>query len=361
MPVASNAQWVPPNTVVFAREGVLMGQRMDIDAARTVGEPFAIADKVEYLFTTSRAMFSASETGTVAYHESGDLSQFVWADHHGNEQDMIGSPADYEPQSARLSRDGNMLLIARREGGLGTFDIWRLDLKRKTEERLTDDRGAEVTPVFSTDGRTMFFAADRRGSVPSVFRKDLVTGTEQPLLPSGVQQLMMDVIPGGDAIVYVQRSKQQTFDIFRLPLGPGGTPAPLVESRLDKFEARVSPDGRAIAFAASDGARTDLYVAPLPITNAPILAASGVGGPPRWSATGRQIFYVGAAGRMMAISVQTGPALVVGTPQPSFQLKRPALLADVARDGRFLLMVRLVRGAERPISVATAVVGGDRP
>jgi hypothetical protein len=36
-------------------------------------------------------------------------------------------------------------------------------------------------------------------------------------------------------------------------------------------------------------------------------------------------------------------------------------LYDVSRDGRFLLLVRLVRGSEAPITVATAAVGGDRP
>ena len=356
MPVASNTQFVPPDAVVFAREGVLMGQRIDLEAARTIGEPFAIADHVEYLLTTSRAIFSASQTGTIAYHGYGDTSQLVWADQRGNEVETIGDPAEYELQSGRLSADGSMLLTARRERGPGTFDIWRLDLGRKTEERLTHDRGAEVMPIFSSDGRTMFFAADRGGSVPSVFRKDLVGGSEQALLPSGVQQLVMDVIPRDNAILYIQRSKQGTFDIFRLPLA-GGSPTPILESRLDKYEVRVSPDGRAMAFAASDGPRSDLYVAPLPMTSAPILAVSGVWGPPRWDSAGRRLYYVGPGNRVMTVEVQTGPPLTVGrSPRAVFTLKSQAILMDVARDGRFLLLVRQTRANSQPVSVATAAI-----
>ncbi len=361
MAVSSNTQWVDPNVVVFAREGVLMGQRVDVEAARTIGEPFSIADRVEYLFTTSRAMFSASQTGTVAYHDHRDLAQLVWADHSGNEMGTIGSPADYELQSVRLSPDGSMLLTARRQGGLGTFDIWRLDLVRQTEERLTADRGVEVTPIFLENDRVIVYAADRGGSVPSVFRKDLVTGVEEQLLPSGMQQLVMDVIPGQRAIMYVQRSKQGTFDIFRLPLIAGASPAPILESRLDKFEARVSPDGQAIAFIASDGPSTNLYVATLPITSAPVVAAAGVWGPPRWSGDGRQLYYLGANYRVMTMAVRTEPSLTVGTAQQLFQLKRPGRLFDVSRDGRFLLLVPQVRAAERPISVAIAAISGDRP
>ena len=34
MSASSNAQWVDPDVVVFAREGVLMGQRVNVEAAR---------------------------------------------------------------------------------------------------------------------------------------------------------------------------------------------------------------------------------------------------------------------------------------------------------------------------------------
>ena len=95
MNVSSNTQWVEPDVVVFVREGVLMGQRWIVEAARPIGDPFPIADRVEYFFTTSRAMFSASRTGTVAYHSGQEIGQLVWADRNGNEGGTIGSPADY--------------------------------------------------------------------------------------------------------------------------------------------------------------------------------------------------------------------------------------------------------------------------
>ena len=64
---------------------------------------------------------------------------------------------------------------------------------------------------------------------------------------------------------------------------------------------------------------------------------------------------------MMTIALQTEPSLTVGTPQELFQLKRPARLLDVSRDGRFLLLAPVARAGERPISVAIAAVGRDRP
>ena len=163
MSASSNAQWVDPDIVVFAREGVLMGQRLDKETARPIGEPFAIAKRVDYSFTTSRAMFSASPTGTVAYHPGGEMGQLVWADRNGNDVGSVGSPAEYDPASGRLSHDETQLLIARSRAGLGTSDIWRLDLVRGHEEQLTWDRGSEVTPVWIDRERAILYAADSAG------------------------------------------------------------------------------------------------------------------------------------------------------------------------------------------------------
>jgi hypothetical protein len=359
MPVTSNTQWVDPNVVVFVREGVLMGQRVDADAGRTVGDPFAIAEGVDYLWTSSRAMFSAARTGTIAYHTGGDLMQPMWVDQRGNELGTIGSPAAYDVQSMRLSPDGGTLLTARRQDGIGTYDIWRRDLVRNTEERLTSDRGSEVAPVLAGDGRTMFFAADRRGGVPNLFRKDLATGIEEPIMENALQQLPMDVTAGEGALVYVQRSKQMTYEIYRVSRESGTSAVPVLESRLDKYEVRVSPDGRAIAFAAIDGTRLDVYVAPLPITTAPIVVASDAGGPPRWSRDSRRVYFHDARGRVMTVPVHTRAPLGAGTPQVLFELKRPATLSDVALDGRLLMLAPTVRAAQRPISVATAAVRPD--
>jgi Tol biopolymer transport system component len=361
MPVTSNTAWVDPDVVVFAREGVLLGQRVDLNLARTVGEPFSIAEHVDYLTPTSRGLFSASFTGTVAYHPHGDLAQLVWADQHGNETGTISGPAEYDLQSTRLSSDGTVLLTSRRQHGPGTFDIWRHDLARGIEQRLTDDRGVAVTPILIDDDRALVFATDRNGAVPSVFRKDLVTGVEEQLLPSGLLQKVMDVIPGERAIIYVQRSKHVTFELFKLPLLTGAPPIRILESRLDTVDARVSPDGRAIAFAASDSQEFDLYVAPLPVTRTPLVAAANISNAPRWSSDGRRLYYLGDDHRVMTIAVQTQPSLSVGAPQEVFQLKRPAMLLDVSRDGRFLLLVPVARAGERPISVAIAAVGDDRP
>ena len=331
MPVSSNTQWVEPDIVLFVRESVLMAQRVDLEAPKTVGEPFSIANQVEYFFTTSRAMFSASYSGSIAYHAGGDLQQLIWVDRNGNESGTIGNPAAYD-NATRLSHDGRMLLTARRQPGLGTLNIWRHNLIRGMEDQLTRGSGSELTPLLVDGERAMIFAGDSAGTVPHLFRRDLLTGVEKPLLPPGSQQLVMDVLPGGRAVAYAERQTVGGFRIFQLPLTAGASPSPLLPPHFNALGMRVSPDGRALAFLGGRVPRRDLYVAPLPMTGDPELAARNVSSGPRWSPDGRQLYYLDGERSMMTISVRTSPALTFGMPVKLFEFKRSASLAEVSSD-----------------------------
>ena len=362
MRLSSNAQWVDPDIVVFAREGVLMGQRLDKETWRPSGDPFEIAKQVDYSFSTSRAMFSASPTGTVAYHPGGEKGQIVWADRNGNYVESVGDPADYDPASGRLSHDETRLLIARNQTGPGTSDIWRLDLRRGTPERLTWDRGSEVTPVYIDHERAILYAADRARGVPHLFRRDLASGAETEVLSPSGHQRVMDVFPDGRVAYGERRAGQARFELFQLPLTRGASPAPLLQSPLSTGDMRLSRDGRTMTYVANSG-RVGIYVKPVAVTGQSRLAATeGVwqGSSPTWSADGSEIHYVSRDDAMMTVPVQTVPSLNVGVSKQMFKLRHPASLLEVSRDGRFLLLVHQVRAGERPIVVDTAAISSAR-
>jgi len=358
MNVSSNTQWVYPNVVVFVREGVLMGQRVDPDAARPLDDPFPIADRVEYFFTTSRGMFSASLTGSVAYHAGQDIGQLVWADKKGKQVGTISRPSDYETYSARLSPDDKALLAARRRPGLGSFDIWRIPA-RGNEERLTSNRGSEVNPVWIDQGRGMVFSGDSRGSVPHLFRKDLTTGKDDEVLPPGNQQNAMDVFPDG-RVAYVERGAKH-FSPFELSLNPGASPTPMLPGPLAVTQMRLSPDGRVMSFlGGAEEGRMYLYVSAVPLTSTPQLVTKDVLSPARWDRDGSRIYYLSGEDRMMTATVSTVPSLTVGEPEQLFKVPPNAALQDVARDGRFLLLVPQKRAGQHPITVRTGAIASTQ-
>ena len=359
---SSNAQWVDPDLVVFAREGALMVQRVDVEAGRAREAPFQIAARAGHFFMTSFARFSVSRTGSLAYHDGADVDQLVWFDRNGNEVGRIGSPSRYQLNSLRLSQDDSALLFARGRVGLGTFDIWRMDFGRKYEQQLTSGRGNEGSPVWIND-RDILFAGDSLGSQARLFRKN-ASELEEPILPPGNQHRPMGVFRDGHAVIYLERGTTRSW-LFQLPLTGRASPTKLDLGQLNPIEMRLSPDERAMIILEGD-TRKDVYVSTVPVTSTPQLVVQGLGlGTPVWGRTGREIYYVTfdrvtREYTMMSRTVGPVPRLTLGEPVALFKLPRPAFLQDVSLDGHFVMFVPGARVNSVPISVWTAAITSTR-
>ena len=173
----SNVQWVDPDYLVFAQEGVLVAQRFDLASERIVGAPISIAEPVDRFLSTGRAMFTTSRTGTIAYHSYANVARLVWVDRTGKEVGTVGAPGDY--LNVRLSPDGGTVLFERTKPGIGTWDLWTTDLARGVETRLTSDPGSEAFPVWLPDGRAILFADESRRRSLNLARKRLDTAVEE--------------------------------------------------------------------------------------------------------------------------------------------------------------------------------------
>ena len=63
---------------------------------------------------------------------------------------------------------------------------------------------------------------------------------------------------------------------------------------------------------------------------------------------------------MMTLTLQTVPSFTIGAPTLLFKLRSSDSLLEVARDGRFLLLVDHVRGDRPPIVADTAAIGSTQ-
>lgn len=359
LPVVSNAQWVDPDYVVFAQEGVLVAQRFDLASGHIVGSPVSIAEPVDRFLSTGRAMFTTSPTGTIAYHSYADVKRLVWIDRTGKDVGTVGAPGDY--LNVRLSPGGDAVMFDRTKPGIGTWDVWTTDLSRGVETRLTSGPGSEAYPVWMPAGGAVMFADEKYANANlNLARKRLDTGAEDLLLPKGKwQRRPIDVSPDGRTLLYTERTAGGTIDIYALPLTGVDAPSLLFGSRFNEGSPRFSPDGHAIAFTSDESGRVEVYVAPYPPTGGKTPVSAGVypgndfQGGARWSADGRELFYVSADGRLMEVPVRTTPNLDVGSPRPLFTLSgRDWADFAVSKDGkRFLAIVPQAFAGERPVTV----------
>jgi eukaryotic-like serine/threonine-protein kinase len=353
----SNVQWVDPDYLVFAQEGVLVAQRFDQASGQIVGAPVSIAEPVDRFLSSGMAMFTTSRTGTIAYQSHANVEQLVWVDRTGKGVGTVGAPGNY--LNVRLSPDGGTVLFERTKAGIGTWDLWTTHLARGVETRLTSDPGSEAYPVWLPDGRAILFAVGRSGGL-NLARKRLDTAIEDELLPEGTQQRRpIDVSPDGHTLLFTERTARGNLNIFTLPLAGPATPSALFRSRFNETDPRFSPDGRAMAFTSDESGQFEVYVAPFPPTGGKAPVSSGIAPGSdlqqgaRWSHDSRVLFYVSADRRLMAVPVRTTPMPEVGKPAPLFALQgRTWVDFAVAADSkRFLAVVPQAFAGEQPLTV----------
>jgi Tol biopolymer transport system component len=365
MAMQSAVQYIDPGFLVFAREGVLLGQRFDPESGRVGGEPFSIAGRVRYFLSTGAASFAVSRVGTLAFQPQGDVMRLVWLDRIGREIGTVGAPGPY--RNVAISPDGRRVLFDRNRAGIGTFDIWSIDLERGTETPITSEPDTEFGAVLLPGGKSIVYSATR-GRIPQLFRRDLATGKDEPLFPEGRFQVAEDVSPDGKFLLYTERGDRGAFDVWRVPLAGGGKPIAFLQSPFQKAQVRFSHDGRFVAMISNESGQPEVYVMPYPGPGERVRVSTGGARHLRWSRDGREIFYVSADRRLMSVAVQTAPALALGTPTPLFTLAREigprgfiSSAFDVSPDGKqFLVVLPEVVADELPLDVVvnwTAEVG----
>ena len=361
MTVDSNAYYVAPDQLMFARESSLLGQRVNRSTFRVEGEPFPVASPVRYFFATGAAQFSVSSGRALAYQSRGNVARIARIDRSGKEGASLGTPGE----NARLfvSRDGRTAVFDRHPLQ-GSMDIWSIDLARGIETRLTSDPAIEAGPVVVPGGRVVFFGSTKRGGPPNLVRKDLDAGTEEVLLPfSPALQQAEDLSSDGRTLLFSQRAEGGQFDLWTLSLAGGDTKAvPYITSPADETSARFSPDGRLVAYVSNDAGRREVHLASFPAGGAATRVSSGGGRFPRWSADGRQLFYLSGQGELLAVPIQRTPTLEVGRPIALFTVGAPQRWGgfELTADGGFVAIVTDTAAGEQPLTVVLNWPGGLR-
>ena len=103
-----------------------------------------------------------------------------------------------------------------------------------------------------------------------------------------------------------------------------------------------------MSFTSDESGRPEVYVARFPLTGVKTRASTGGGTRARWSADGRELFYVSGTNRMMVVPIGDDAPRAFDKPRGLFTIDAFGDY-DVARDGRFIIVMPAVR--EQPVSV----------
>jgi serine/threonine-protein kinase len=347
---ASMASYVPTGHLIFARGGSLYAVRFDT-ATLTVREPaHLVVQGVAGDRTTGASHFSVAGDGTLAYVSgaatTGDR-RLVWADRQGQLQ-PLDLPAGYyaDPQ---ISPDGTRLALTVGTGD--TRDVWIHNFSTKTLTRLTFG-GQNWTPVWSVDGRDVFYVAIEGGIKTSLLRKPADGSADAQRLAQIEGEAYLTHVQGTTTIFDFrdpnsqQPQMAQKFHLVTLDLKAPGKVVPLVATTGDDLAGVVSPNGRFLAYGTDESGRAEVYVRDFPGPGGRWQVSTAGGEEPHWSANGRELFYRNNDLFMVA-GVDTRAAFQASTPALLFKgvynIRTTTLLSfAVDPKGDRFLMIRPV-------------------
>ena len=361
--VQSKAVYANSGYLLFQRQGILFAQPFDVERAALTGEPVRVADEVSYEALGADAAFDVSNNGRLIYFAGGGPAldrRFVW-------HDRTGRPLGTEPRPGLyttnfdLSPDGTQIAVAQGNRQGSQYDIWLVDWARDLSRRLTFDPA--LTPngnvVWSSDGSRVAFASQRAGN-RDIFQKNVNgVGIETPLLATEVDEWPEDWSEDGRYLAYGRNTSQSTTGaggLFALPLFGDRRPITIADTPFSDDEPRFSKDGRWVAYNSDESGTYQVYLVSFPASDQKRQISTDGGVQPRWRRDGKELFYLGLDGRIMAVDLRIDSTIDAGVPRPLFNTR---LSVDpirdqfaVAADGqRFLVQVPVVVGPPTPITV----------
>jgi Tol biopolymer transport system component len=320
--VGSLARFAPPGYLLYVREDSLLAQPFDVATLKTTGEAVPLA---EHLGPTAVGLadFSASDNGTVVYRSGFTARRrLVWIDRSGKALGDADKPSVFRDEA--LSPDGRTLAMTVDDPSSGNRDIWLRDLERGVTSRFTFDQGADGSPVFSPDGKTIVFSSTRAGGAPDLYEKSTSgSGQATLLLKTGEVLIAQEWSRDGRWLTVNRLDPKTAWDIWALPMdGPDkGKPVPIVQGQFVELRPSFSPDGKWIAYQSNESGRPEIYARPFPGPGGKWQVSSAGGSEPVWSGDGHEILYVSAAGKLVSVPVSAGASFTAGQPKELFDVR----------------------------------------
>jgi serine/threonine protein kinase len=299
--------------MLFLRQSSLMAQPFDPKRFELSGEAVPLAEQLLQDSSIARAWFSPSANGLLLYAEGAAKNrQLVWFDRSGKQIGAV--PGDDAYAGITLSRDEKKL--AYYLDGTG-FDVWSFDVSRGVKIPLTFGASSgqgNLYPVWSPDGKYVAYTSYRDGKY-SLYQKSADGSGGETLLLEGIDHFRVPTSwsTDGKFLVYHEGVSGGTYangvpggwSIWVLPLFGDHKAYPFIQSTFSAREATFSPDGKWLAYCSNESGEYRVYVVPFPGPGGKWQVSLGDGRGPLWSRDGKEIFYLSADNKLMAVKVET--------------------------------------------------------
>jgi len=317
--------------LLYYRDGSLMAQPFDTGSLTLSGEPTAIGPVLRETGNWG-LIASASQNGVLLFQNAGNIQYHaMWFDKTGHT--VNPAPILGELQALRVSPDGARAATVRFDGPSGS--VYVTDLKTGSQTRLTFS-GRAWYVVFSPDGNKVAYSTEASSpdKTEVYIKRSDGSGGAELLLSSGNLDHPTDWTRDGKYLVF-ERGPMGSSQIWVLPLFGDRKPFRLLpNASYDHSDARVSPDGKWIAYYASETGRPELYVTSFPGGSGQWqVSTNGFLPGPTWGADGKELYFISEDGNLVAAPIrESAGSVAIDEVKPLFRSPFVTSLQDVIFD-----------------------------
>jgi Tol biopolymer transport system component len=353
----ANAEYSAAGYLLFMRGRKILAQQFDPDKLTISGDPVPMPEQVHYEMNIRYSGLSVFSDRVLLYRSGGNLNaQLIWFDRSGRQLTTISQAGEY--RHLNFSPDGRQVMLERNDPQVETSDLWRLDLLRETFTPLTSALSSELCPIWAPDGSRVAFTSMQEGFF-GIYQKAASGADKEELLLKADSRVLLtsDWSSDGKFLVYRKTHERTGIDIAVLSLSSDRQPQNYLATQFNEDWGKISPDGHWMAYQSTESGRFEIYVQSFPEPGRKVIVSQGGGVLPRWRRDGKELYYVSADDKLMAVPVQTGANFSAGTPVPlfdvgSFSRRVNRYGYDVSADGQKFLVIRPLEDAStRPLTV----------
>ena len=206
-------------------------------------------------------------------------------------------------------------------------------------------------PVWSPDEKYIAYTSFRNGKYGLYQKSADGSGGETQLL-EGIDHFRVPTSWSADGkfLVYHEGVSGGTYangvpggwSIWLLPLFGDRKTYPFLQSTFSAREASFSPDGKWLAYDSNESGEYRVYVVPFPGPGGKWQVSRGDGRGPLWRRDGKEIFYLSADNKLIAVKVETsGDSFAAGEVRVLFDSQSYGVFGrySVSADGQRFVVV----------------------
>lgn len=329
----TGARYLSSGNIAYTRNGTLFVVGFDPKRMEIEGTPVPVMEGVNTGASNGDADFAVSDNGTLVFHP-GTLNSYqrnlVWMDRSGKATNITQEVKPYG--YASVSPDGKRIALIL-EGS--SYDAWVYDVERDTFTKASFG-GDDYRPQLSPDGKMLGYNSSKSGHQQVWVKHGVTQGDETAVTDGPEDKEFYGWTPDGREIIFSRQNKDTGYDLYTAAVEGDHKPRPLVVMPFNQTGARLSQDGKWLAYVSDESGQPEIFVQAMsdPSTRAQVSSEGGV--EPRWAGSSHELFFQ-SKNRLMSVKFAPGGGLNPGKPTLLFEDKREWSGYDVAADGRLVV------------------------